>query len=106
MNAAYTHGTPFRRAAEEGLFVPGHSMHIGIRGSKYGPEDLGEDAGFGFTVLGTWEIEQIGIDGYVTRILEQVGTARSICRLTSTSSTRHSPRRRGPPRSAGSPPGS
>ena len=68
MNAAYTHGTPFRRAAEEGLFVPGHSMHIGIRGSKYGPEDLGEDAGFGFTVLGTWEIEQIGIDGYVERI--------------------------------------
>ena len=73
MNAAYTHGTPFRRAAEEGLFVPGHSMHIGIRGSKYGPEDLGEDAGFGFTVMGTWEIEQIGIDGYVTRIREQVG---------------------------------
>ncbi len=73
MNAAYTHGTPFRRAAEEGLFVPGHSMHIGIRGSKYGPEDLGEDAGFGFTVIGTWEIEQIGIDGYVTRIREQVG---------------------------------
>ncbi len=51
MNAAYTHGTPFRRAAEEGLFVPGHSMHIGIRGSKYGPEELGEDAGFGFDVL-------------------------------------------------------
>ncbi len=73
MNATYTHGTPFRRAAEEGLFVPGHSMHIGIRGSKYGPEDLGEDAGFGFTVIGTWEIEQIGIDGYVTRIREQVG---------------------------------
>jgi agmatinase len=73
MNAAFTHGTPFRRAAEEGLFMPGHSMHIGIRGSKYGPEDLGDDAGFGFKVLGTWEIEQIGIDGYVTRILEQVG---------------------------------
>lgn len=73
MNAAYTHGTPFRRAAEEGLFVPGHSMHIGIRGSKYGPEDLAEDAGFGFSVVGTWEIEEIGIDGYVTRIAEQVG---------------------------------
>jgi agmatinase len=73
MNASYTHGTPFRRAADEGLFIPGHSMHVGIRGSKYGPEDLSEDADFGFAVLGTWEIEQIGIDGYVTRILEQVG---------------------------------
>ena len=28
--AEYTHGSPFRRAAEEGLFVPGHSAHVGI----------------------------------------------------------------------------
>ena len=48
-------------------------MHVGIRGSKYGPEDLAEDAGFGFVVLGTWEVEEIGIDGYVTRIREQLG---------------------------------
>ena len=73
MNAAYTHGTPFRRAAEEGLFSREHSMHVGIRGSKYGPEDLAEDAGFGFVVLGTWEIEEIGIDGYVSRIRERLG---------------------------------
>lgn len=72
MNAAYTHGTPFRRAAEEGLFSREHSMHVGIRGSKYGPEDLAEDAGFGFAVLGTWEVEDIGIDGYVTRIRERL----------------------------------
>ncbi len=72
MNASFTHGTPFRRAAEEGLFIKGHSMHVGIRGSKYGPEDLAEDSGFGFSVLGTWDIEKIGIDGYVTRITEQV----------------------------------
>ena len=73
MGAPYTHGTPFRRASEEGLFVPGHSMHVGIRGSKYGPEDLAEDAGFGFAVMGTWEIETIGIAGYVERIVDQVG---------------------------------
>jgi agmatinase len=73
MGAPFTHGTPFRRAAEEGLFVPGHSMHVGIRGSKYGPEDLSEDAGYGFSVMGTWEIERIGIEGYVERIKRQVG---------------------------------
>jgi len=73
MGARYTHGTPFRRAAEEGLFLPGHSLHVGIRGPKFGPQDLLEDAGFGFTVLGTWDIESIGIDGYVQRIVEQVG---------------------------------
>jgi len=32
MSGPYTHGTPFRRAAEEGLFLEGHSMHVGIRG--------------------------------------------------------------------------
>jgi agmatinase len=73
MGAPFTHGTPFRRAAEDGLFVPGHSMHVGIRGSKYGPEDLSEDAGYGFSVLGTWDIETIGIAGYVERIRERVG---------------------------------
>ncbi len=73
MGAPYTHGTPFRRAAEEGLFVAGHSMHVGIRGSKYGPEDLEEDAGFGFTYMSTWEYEQIGTAGYVDAIRQRVG---------------------------------
>ena len=75
MGAPYTHGTPFRRAAEEGLFARDRSMHVGIRGSKYGPEDLDEDAGFGFVVLGTWEIDRIGVDGFVARIRERVGDA-------------------------------
>jgi agmatinase len=73
MRASYTHGTPFRRAAEENLFLRDHSMHVGIRGSKYGPEDLAEDAGFGFVVMGTWEAETIGIAGYVQRIRRRVG---------------------------------
>jgi agmatinase len=74
MGAPFTHGTPFRRAAEDGLFARDHSMHVGIRGSKYGPEDLEEDAAFGFVVLGTWEVDRIGIDGYVERIRERVGS--------------------------------
>jgi agmatinase len=73
MGAPFTHGTPFRRAAEEGLFAKEHSMHVGIRGSKYGPEDLEEDAAFGFRVLGTWEMEDVGIRGYVERIVERIG---------------------------------
>jgi agmatinase len=74
MGAPFTHGTPFRRAAEDGLFARDHSMHVGIRGSKYGPEDLEEDAAFGFVVLGTWEVDRIGVDGYVERIRERVGS--------------------------------
>jgi len=73
MLAPYTHGTPFRRAAEEGLFAEGHSMHVGIRGSLYGPDDLSEDAALGFAVIGTWEIEVLGIAGVVAQIRERIG---------------------------------
>ena len=31
---------PVPAGAEEGLFVPGHSAHVGIRGSLYAPSDL------------------------------------------------------------------
>jgi len=72
MSAPYTHGTPFRRASEEGLFVAGHSAHVGIRGSLYGRSDLEEDAGFGFAVIGAWEIEELGIRGLVERVRERV----------------------------------
>ena len=36
----YTHGTPFRRASEEGLVDLEHSMHVGIRGPLYDSTDL------------------------------------------------------------------
>ena len=36
----YTHGTPFRRAVEEGLLDPRRTVQIGIRGSIYGPGDM------------------------------------------------------------------
>ena len=32
-----THGTPFRRAVEEGLLDVDHSIQVGLRGSVYGP---------------------------------------------------------------------
>ena len=35
----YTHGTPFRRAIEEGLLDPKRTIQIGIRGGLYTPED-------------------------------------------------------------------
>lgn len=43
----YTHGTPFRRAVEEGLLDPKRTVQIGIRGSIYDAEDqaFARDAG-------------------------------------------------------------
>jgi agmatinase len=67
-----THGTPFRRAAEEGLFSEEHSMHVGIRGPLYGPGDLEEDAELGFRTVSAMEIERTGIDGVVAAIRERV----------------------------------
>ena len=53
--AAYTHGTPFRRAFEEGLLAPDRCAHIGIRGPLFGPDDLVDDAAFGFTIVGAFD---------------------------------------------------
>lgn len=72
-DAPMTHGTPFRRAAEEGLFVPGHSAHVGIRGSLYSPNDLVEDEGFGFTVVHCAEFERRSTDDVVEQLRAAIG---------------------------------
>jgi agmatinase len=71
--AEYTHGSPFRRAAEEGLFVPGHSAHVGIRGSLYDAGDLREDAELGFRVISCTSIDDAGVPATIDRLREQVG---------------------------------
>src|SRR6266516_4069289 len=60
--APLTHGTPFRRAAEEGLFLDEHSMHVGIRGPLYAPSDLEEDAELGFRTISAMEVGRIDVD--------------------------------------------
>jgi agmatinase len=73
--APYTHGTPFRRAAEEKLFLPGQSVHVGIRGPLYAPSDLTEDAGFGFSVVSCGDVADLGPAEVAARIAERVGGA-------------------------------
>ncbi|PYT93250.1 MAG: agmatinase [Acidobacteria bacterium] len=36
----YSHGTPFRRAFEEGILVDGRVLQVGLRGQVYGEEDF------------------------------------------------------------------
>ena len=52
----YTHGTPFRRAVEEGLILPEWSVQLGMRGPRYGPEDIQMARDMGFAVLTTTEL--------------------------------------------------
>jgi len=70
--AAYTHGTPFRRASEEGLIDRSGSMHVGIRGPLYDAADLTDDAGLGFTIVHAVEIEDLGSRGVVERMRARV----------------------------------
>lgn len=71
--AAYTHGTPFRRASEEGLLDRSGCLHVGIRGSVYSDVDLTEDAQLGFQVVSAPEVDLIGVSGVVERIRQRVG---------------------------------
>lgn len=45
------HGTPFRRAYEEGLIVPELTFQIGLRGTGYSPDDFNWSRSKGFTVV-------------------------------------------------------
>ena len=72
-DAPYTHGTPFRRASEQGLIVQGHSAHVGIRGSLYDRQDLLDDQELGFTIVHCRDIDRIGVDGIVERVVDRVG---------------------------------
>jgi agmatinase len=73
--AAYTHGTPFRRAFEEGLLASERSVHVGIRGPLFGKQDLADDAGMGFEIVSTVDIARAGTDAAVERIRTRVGDA-------------------------------
>jgi agmatinase len=73
--AAYTHGTPFRRAAEEGLFAGDASMHIGIRGSLFTRQDVIDDRGFGFGIVGAFDYERRSIEEIAAQIRERVADA-------------------------------
>jgi agmatinase len=71
--AAYTHGTPFRRASEEGLLDRSGCLHVGVRGSLYTDADLTEDSELGFQHIPAPDVEELGVPGMVERIAGRVG---------------------------------
>jgi agmatinase len=76
----YTHGTPFRRAMEEGLLLPGRSIQVGIRGSEYAPGDLDGSRALGFEVLTSEQILAKRPEEVARLVRERVG--ESPCFLT------------------------
>lgn len=70
--AAYTHGTPFRRASEEGLLDRSGCVHVGTRGPLYSSTDLRDDVELGFQVVPSVEIDELGARGVIERVRERV----------------------------------
>jgi agmatinase len=71
--APYTHGTPFRRAVEEGLLALDASAHVGIRGPLYGAADLSDDKALGFAIVSTVDVARHGVDQAIDRVRDRVG---------------------------------
>ncbi|MDQ2623910.1 MAG: arginase family protein, partial [Actinomycetota bacterium] len=71
--AAYTHGTPFRRAAEEGLLDPGALSHVGTRGPLYSRTDLSDDERFGFGIVSSADVYHRGVSAVVGELRARVG---------------------------------
>ncbi len=70
-----THGTVFRRAAEEGLLLADASTHVGIRGPLYDAQDLVDDARFGFSAIRASDFDRLGVAEVVGRVRERAGDA-------------------------------
>src|SRR3712207_2719045 len=77
----HTHGTPFRRAVEEGLLRPENSIQVGMRGSLFDSGDWNDAMELGFELISADEIRELGIEETIARIRERVGDAKVFLRL-------------------------
>jgi agmatinase len=71
----FTHGSPFRRAWEEGLLSRDHCTHVGLRGPLYSDTDLVDDAGMGFAQITADEVGERGVAAVAAGVLQRVGDA-------------------------------
>ena len=69
----YTHGTPFRRAVEEGLLDPKRTIQIGIRGSLYTKNDYDYVRETGIRMIAIEEYFEMGVDAVIEEARRVVG---------------------------------
>lgn len=69
----FTHGTPFRRAIEEGLLDPRRTVQIGIRGSLYNADDMEWALEQGIRVIGIEEYFDLGVAAVIAEARRVVG---------------------------------
>lgn len=66
------HGTPFRRAYEEGLIDAANTFQIGLRGTGYEADDFDTGRGWGFTVIQAEEVWYKSLAPVMERVREQI----------------------------------
>src|SRR3954447_23013694 len=71
--AEYTHGTPFRRAVEEGILDTSALSHVGTRGPLYGKQDLEEDRRLGFGIVTSGDVMRRGVAETVDVLRQRIG---------------------------------
>jgi guanidinopropionase len=71
----FTHGTPFRRAIEEGLLDPKRVVQIGIRGTMYDGEDIEWGRENGVTIITMDEFADRSISEVMEQARKIVGDA-------------------------------
>jgi len=69
----YFHGTPFKRALEEGLIDPHRSLLAGMRGPLYAASDLDEPRSWGFEIVPCDELRTWTPAEYGARVRERIG---------------------------------
>jgi guanidinopropionase len=69
-----THGTPFRRAIEDGVLDPRRVVQIGIRGSMYDYDDRDYAAKVGVRIIEMEEFEKLGVERAMRIAREVAGT--------------------------------
>ncbi|WP_434583435.1 agmatinase [Klebsiella sp. R390] len=69
----FTHGTPFRRAVEEGVLDPRRTVQIGIRGALFSEDEHCWAEENGITIFRMEQVNELGIDAVMQRAREIVG---------------------------------
>lgn len=73
----YMHGTPFRRAVEEGLLDPKRTIQIGIRGAQNSDEGWTFSLESGMRVVFMEEFTKLGVDAVIAEARRVVGDGPS-----------------------------
>ena len=73
MGSKFSHGTPFRRAVEEGILDAHRTVQIGIRGAQDSEESWNFSMESGMRVIFMEEFSSLGVKGVIDQVLHVAG---------------------------------